>query len=69
MELDSNYHTCWHQRWCVKYELRSTRSKLVQLYWEGDLPIDLPPNMPKCYVHPRPQDVCTEGGWWDRCAS
>ena len=69
MELDWNYHTCCHQRWCVKYELRSTRPKLVQLYSEGDLPVDLLTHMPKCYVHPRPQDVYTEGGWWYRSAT
>ena len=59
MELDWNYHSCWHQRWSVKYALRSIRPQLVQLYWEGDLPVDLSPNMPKCEW---PPDVYTEGG-------
>ena len=69
MELDWNYHSCWHQRWSFKYELRSTRPKLVQLYSEGDLPVDPLPNMLKCYVHPWPPNVATEGVGWDKSTS
>ena len=66
MELDWNYHTCWHHMWCVKYQLWSTRPKLVQLYWEGDIPVDLPPHIPKYYVHPRPQmSILSVGGGID----
>ena len=45
MELEWNYHGCWHQTWSVKYELRSTGLNLFPLlamrclYWGVDLPI------------------------------
>ena len=49
MELESNYHGCWHQRWSAKYWLRSTGPKIVasRMPVDGglDMPLDLPPGL------------------------